>query len=276
MHGVLAVVTHALIAIVVAYFLVEIGITIRHRGRLLAPLDARPDGRERFYRRLIGLNVVWVGVVALVTLASADLSAADVGWAWPHGDGLDYAFAALLLVCPIIGGLTIRRAVRRGRTIPGLAALAPLLPRSSRERRLAAGLAFTTGISEELLFRGLLLVAATRLYHLPLWVGVLISLALFVAGHVYRGSRAAVGSAALGISFTGIFLISGSVLLPIVVHVVINLETLLMVPAHPTVSAVPPRPPERQRTGKAPATPATPPPVRSGLPPSVRSAAPPG
>lgn len=116
--------------------------------------------------------------------------------------------------------------------IPGLAGTALI---AAQERWWAAAVAATAGITEEVVYRGLLIAAGTRLYDLPLALVVMASLALFVAAHAYQGRKGMVGVAILGAMFTTIYLISGSLLLAIMVHIWQNLVALLLVPVRPGV-----------------------------------------
>jgi len=261
--------THILMAVMLAIILGQFVLGTRFHRRLLAGLDADPRRRAVFYTMIIGYGGVRVAFVLLITFTSVDLTVADVGWAWPGG-AIDYALAAWLLLVIGIGALRVRGAMARGRTLPLRADLAPLIPRTTRERRLAVVVAFAAGITEEALYRGLLIAAATTLYDLPLAAAVAASLVLFVGGHAYQGRRGMLGSAFVGGLFTALYLISGSLLLPIVVHIVQDLVALLVIPAHPSTpppaEPIPARPPD---AGPARA--------RSGTtPPTVRSASPAG
>jgi membrane protease YdiL (CAAX protease family) len=208
--------------------------------------DPSTVGGSRMYRisyqKLILASWAIAALVPLLVVSSADVSAADVGWAWPDGDGLDYVLALFLLVSIVASGLTAPRRYRTGqlRAHPGTLAL---VPRNTRERKWAAAAAVTAGITEEVIFRGLFIGAAMRLYHLPLAVVVVASLALFVAGHAYQGWRGMQGSLIIGLLYSFLFLISGSVLLGIVLHIVQDLVALLWV-----------MPAARHRTVPAPST----------------------
>jgi uncharacterized protein len=229
--------THALVAMLLTIILTGIVVGARRRVRFLQRLATDPRQRSRFYRRFIINSWIVAAFVPAIVLTSAHLSAADLGWAWPTGDGLDYLLALYLLVMIGIGGVRMRRRMRRGQAFRGRAVTALIVPQTAHERWLAATVAFTAGVTEEMVYRGLLIATGTRLYHLPLAVVVVASLALFVAQHTYQGPRGMFGVAVLGVVFTTIYLMSGSLLLPIVVHVFQNLVALLVVPAHPTVPA---------------------------------------
>lgn len=235
MNGALELTTHVLIATLLTIIVVGTGLGVRYRHHFVQQLAADPGRRTRFYRDFIVQSWVTAAFVPLIAFGSADLSVVDLGWTWPSGDGIDYLLAAYMLVITLVGGLRARHRLRRGQTIPARAGTALIVPRTAHERRLAVAVAVTAGITEEVVYRGLLIAAGTRLYDLPLALVVTASLALFVAAHAYQSRKELVGVAILGAVFTIIYLISGSLLLAIVVHIWQNLVALLLVPAHPSV-----------------------------------------
>ncbi|MBF9128817.1 CPBP family intramembrane metalloprotease [Plantactinospora sp. S1510] len=235
MNRALELTTHILVATLLAIKLVDIVLGVKFRSRFLRQLAAEPEGRVRFYRNFILVSWVTAAFVPAIAFASADLSATDLGWAWPSGDGLDYLLASYVLLLIGVGGLRARSRMRRGHVLPGRAGTAPLVPQNTRERRLAILVSVTAGVTEEAVFRGLFIGVGTQLYDLPLALVVLASLALFVAAHAYQGRRGLLGITLIGSMFTAVYLVSGSLLLAIVVHLCQDLVALLLVPAHPTV-----------------------------------------
>ncbi|GAB2963717.1 hypothetical protein GCM10027280_60750 [Micromonospora polyrhachis] len=232
MNGAPELTTHILIAALLTIILAGTGLGMKHRHRFSRQLTDDPGQRPRFYRDSIVGAWVLAAFVPLIAFESADLSIADLGWAWPSGDGLDYLLAAYMLVMTLVGGLRARHRMRRGEMIPARARIAVIVPRTPHERRLAVALAVTAGITEEAVYRGLLIAAGTQIYDLPLPLVAMASLALFVAAHAYQGRKGMVGIAALGALFTIIYLVSGSLLLAIMVHVWQDLVALLLIPAH--------------------------------------------
>ncbi|WP_329103498.1 CPBP family intramembrane metalloprotease [Micromonospora sp. NBC_01699] len=272
MDGALELTTHILVLALLAIAVVGVVRLAKYRDRFRQRIASAPDGRSWFYRHAIINAWIMAAFVPLIVLTSAELTAADVGWAWPHGDGLDYLFAAAMFVALGVGGLLARYRMRRGHAYPGRSGAAAVIPRTATERRLAVAVSFTAGITEEALYRGLLIAVGTQLYDLPLILVAAVSLALFVAAHVYQGRLALLGVAYTGALLTAIYLISGSLLLAIVVHIWQDLVALLLVPPHPTTPPPAPRtnpdPPPTEPAPHAPATPTKPP---SHTPPKIRS-----
>jgi membrane protease YdiL (CAAX protease family) len=57
-----------------------------------------------------------------------------------------------------------------------------------------------------------------------------VSVAVFALAHVYQGVRHMLNVAALAVVFTVLYLRSGGLLVPVLIHVFIDLHGLLLVP----------------------------------------------
>jgi membrane protease YdiL (CAAX protease family) len=136
------------------------------------------------------------------------------------------AFCVLALM-PLIQSLRGARwreayaaAIRREYAhIPGF------LPNNSAERMAWIVLSLTAGICEEVLFRGFLI----RFLHessfaLPIVGALAVSSMLFGLGHLYQGTKGIVTTTVSGFCFGLLFLLSGSLLLPMVLHALIDLQ----------------------------------------------------
>jgi membrane protease YdiL (CAAX protease family) len=113
--------------------------------------------------------------------------------------------------------------------IPAVGDIRALLPRERGELKFGAGLAVTAGIVEELLFR----LALPAVLFGVLGSGILaFVLACVVFGllHIYQGPAGMVFAFVLGLVFTALYLLSGTILLPIVVHALIDLRSLVLIP----------------------------------------------
>jgi membrane protease YdiL (CAAX protease family) len=138
----------------------------------------------------------------------------------------------LVMVVPI---LLLRRQVDE---VPAIGDIRALLPRNRGELPYGATLGLTAGIVEELLFR--LALPALLFGVLKGFPGVGIPDAgalsfgiaalLFGALHLYQGPLGVLFAFILGLLFTLLYLVTGSILAPIALHVLIDLRSLVLIP----------------------------------------------
>jgi membrane protease YdiL (CAAX protease family) len=101
-----------------------------------------------------------------------------------------------------------------------------ILPRTVREARVFTGVAITAGICEEVLYRGYLL---WYLQSCGLGRGaVVVAIVAFGLAHAYQGIRGSVASGVMGAVFMGLYLLTGSLVAPIVLHATVDLANVLM------------------------------------------------
>jgi membrane protease YdiL (CAAX protease family) len=156
------------------------------------------------------------------------------GTAWPSAPALvglllgvavaAYFALALLPLAQSLRGPRWRgayaTAIRRGFSdIPGL------LPRNAIERAAFALVSLSAGICEEVLFRGFLM----RFLHegglaMPHTGALVVSSLVFGLGHAYQGPKGVVSTTVAGIGLGLLFLLSGSLIPGIVLHVLIDLQ----------------------------------------------------
>ena len=102
-----------------------------------------------------------------------------------------------------------------------------ILPATVREARVFGGVAITAGICEEVLYRGYLL---WYLQSLGLGHGaVVVAIVAFGLAHLFQGIRGIVGTGVMGAVFMGPYLLTGSLVAPIVLHATVDLANGLMV-----------------------------------------------
>ncbi len=104
-----------------------------------------------------------------------------------------------------------------GKSVPALGDLVWILPHDRRELRSFDRLSVTAGIVEELLWRGFLIWYLA--HWMPLWGAALISATLFGLAHAYQGIGGIAKTAAAGLISTALFLLSGSLWLPMLLHI---------------------------------------------------------
>ena len=244
----------ALTAVVVAAYRVVGEPVVGHvlHRRFEGRLDSDPGARRSFYRRLLVLE--WgLAVVALVIwLAAPGVHAGQVGLRWPQEWPGPVTGAVVVLVVLFV--LVSTRALRGGALLeapdavrrrpgeprharsPQHATLA-VLPRTAGERRLFTVVGVTAGVCEEWLYRGFFLaVVAAVVPELSEVLLVAVAGVAFGLAHAYQGRAGVVTTGVLGSVMAALYLSTGSLLLPVLLHAAIDLRFLL-VPARLLPSA---------------------------------------
>jgi len=135
---------------------------------------------------------------------------------------------AAALIAPV---LLLRRSAGEGGVdaIPAVGDIRSLLPRVRAELKYGVGLGLSAGIFEELLFRlGLpaLLFGITGLAPLSFAIAALI----FGMLHLYQGALGILFATLLGLVFAALYVLTGSIAAPIVLHALVDLRTLVLIP----------------------------------------------
>ena len=199
----------------------------RHMERERAA--GRPVARPLLYWRTMlsqwlgaaGVVGVWLGLGRPWT----DLGlGGSLGWGFWVGAALTAAAVAVL----------VRQVVRARRdekfaaqTVDAAKSVEFLLPTSEAEYRVFAAVGVTAGIVEELLFRGFLVWYLAAF--MPLGAAVVVSAVSFGLGHLYQGAREAVQTGALSLLMGGLYLLSGSIWLAMVLHAAVDVLQVRMI-----------------------------------------------
>jgi len=94
------------------------------------------------------------------------------------------------------------------------------MPQNDRDYRLFAVLSVTAGIVEETVYRGFVLWYLFQL--MPVWAAVIVSAIAFGLGHSYQGSAGVVRVTAIGLVFAALYILTGSIWVPIVGHILFD------------------------------------------------------
>lgn len=138
----------------------------------------------------------------------------------------------VVVAAALIGPVLLLRgsAGERGMSdIPAVGDIRALLPRVRGELTYGAGLALQAGVFEELLFR----LALPALIFGIVGVGPLaFALACLVFGmlHLYQGLPGILVATLLGLVFAALYVLTGSIAAPIVLHAVVDLRSLVLLP----------------------------------------------
>lgn len=239
----------AFAAVVVAVYLVvgePVAGHVLHR-RFEGRLRTDPGARRSFYGRLLVLEWGLALLALVVWLTAPDVGAAAVGLAWPRSWPGPLTGLVVLLVLVFVVAST--RALRGGALLEASPARRPnhhppargrhaepsghstlaLLPRTPGERRLFTVVGITAGVCEEWLYRGFFLaVVGAMTGGLPSWVLVVMAAAAFGLAHAYQGRAGIVLTGVLGGVMAALYLDTGSLLLPVLLHAAIDLRFLLV------------------------------------------------
>jgi membrane protease YdiL (CAAX protease family) len=204
--------------------------------RLKASAD--PRKKIKFYGKIIAASwmcavvaVSTVGVFGISTMrtVSGEISWLDAGSRW--GAIMKGITAGLLIAILLPAVLAMRSEKIRAKAGKAAKRLAFLLPSTRDERAWWWAVCITAGICEEIVYRGFLLhYFHTLPFHLSLTWAMVISSLIFGIGHLYQGVGGGVQTAVIGFVFGVIFVMTGSLAIPIVVHAVMDLRVLAMLP----------------------------------------------
>lgn len=174
-------------------------------------------------------TIAWLagmGATTLLLWLSTGRSVEVLGLGVPTSARALVSLGAAVLVSGLLF-LQVRNTYRdpatRDAARTSLEAVREYLPVTTREARLFRGVAFSAGIGEEIFYRGFLLWYLPQF--MPLIAAVGVSSALFGVAHAMHGLDAAVRAALTGGLLSGLYLFSGSLLAPMILHTSIDLSS---------------------------------------------------
>jgi uncharacterized protein len=101
-----------------------------------------------------------------------------------------------------------------------------ILPANPQEFRVFGALAVTAGICEEILYRGYLL------YYMRTWLpgisAIVTAIVVFGLAHLYQGGRGILLTGLAGAAAMGLYLVTGSLVAPMILHATIDLANGFM------------------------------------------------
>ena len=199
--------------------------------------------RQAMYRRWLLDSFLSFGGLSVVLLLLAGQFVAPLLQelvAWPGlrdiraliADNTGFAISAVIGLTLGIAALTMLgvRAARKEQEIMAVGDIRSMLPRNRQELRLGALLSINAGVVEELVFR-LALPAAIYGASGSALAAVLGSVLLFGALHLYQGVTGVIGTSVVGAVFMALYVISGTIAVPILLHVIFDLRSLVLIPA---------------------------------------------
>lgn len=133
---------------------------------------------------------------------------------------------AIAVLAVLVLSVTLARGNPDIMTVGDIAAM---MPRNRRELPWGAALSVNAGVVEELMFRLALPVLAYAVTGSAA-IAVVGSIVLFGLLHVYQGVWGVLATMLIGAVLMAVFLVTGSILVPIVLHVLVDLRSLVLIP----------------------------------------------
>jgi membrane protease YdiL (CAAX protease family) len=235
---------------------------VLHR-RFESAVRTAPGARRWLYRRLLLLEWGLVVLVVAVSLVAPRVGWAELGLRWP--DRVSVATAIVVAVILLVSVVSVRAlrggALREaGTESAALRSVGSLLPRTDPERRLFGAVALTAGIAEEVVYRGFgIAVLAALAPSLPWWGLIAAAGVAFGLAHAYQGPAGIATTGLLGAVLAVVYLDTGSLLVPVLLHCLIDLRFLAV-----SADVLPGGGTPSEATEPAPSEPAEPAPSESG------------
>jgi membrane protease YdiL (CAAX protease family) len=199
--------------------------------------------RQAMYRKWLRESFLVFGGLAVVLLVLVwqflPLLLADVNalpfvrgarTAFMDAGGVAYAVTAILAVLFLIVPLVLLFFVNHdGEDLPALGDIQALLPRNRAEVRLGALMSLNAGVVEELLFRLAMPALLYGAFGSSLFA-LIVSVLLFGGLHAYQGAGGILATVVIGAVLLALYIATGNILVPIVVHALIDLRSFVAIP----------------------------------------------
>ena len=229
-----------LIVSLVLFFTVGSVMGVRQTKLLL---ETEMDEKARIQHYATITFSMWIPViVVLVVVAFSNISFADIGFSLLSFN-FDFTLTAAVLalaflwiaffLCKIIAFLISEKFRKRrndallkkasGSDYYDLVLSKIMTPRTKNEKRWWLGISLTTGICEEVIFRGVFIYLIASIFpNISIFLVLAIAVALFGLGHFYQGVKGLLLATLIGAFFALVYIVSDSLILVIAMHFITN------------------------------------------------------
>jgi membrane protease YdiL (CAAX protease family) len=196
---------------------------VRDRRRLMRDLAAgKPNALLKTYARVLKYQwTIAAGFLVMAVVRGIELRGLGLGM--PSGRGFAIA-AAIGAVITLLFLQQMRAALTRPAVAEQVreaaASLSYMLPATEPEMRRFTWVGITAGVVEELVFRGYFVWSLALIA--PAWVAIIASAIVFGIGHAYQGVAGILKTGVAGLVFGGLYLLAGSLWVPMFVHAAID------------------------------------------------------
>ena len=176
------------------------------------------------------LLLVWQFVPLLLADANALPFVRGARDAFMDAGAVAYIATAILGVVFLVVPLVLLFFVKPdGEDLPALGDIQALLPRNRAEVRIGALMSLNAGVVEELLFRLALPALLYGAFGSSLFA-LIVSVLLFGGLHAYQGVSGILATVLIGAVLLALYVATGNILVPIVVHALIDLRSFVAIP----------------------------------------------
>ncbi len=201
------------------------------------------EERQKWLRKWLIDSFIRYGVIGLVCLyvlepgwsvlrlppdmaLSRDLLFGGGPFSVDNLSGWAFGFAIFLIL--LMAALSVIPFLTKPPELPEGGTMA-MLPRNWREAGYTSGLSVNAGVSEEIVFRLVLVIAILDLTG-SLLIAITVASALFAIAHAYQGVGGVIASGIAGLVLMGIYLLTGQLWLIVIIHILSDLRALLFLP----------------------------------------------
>jgi len=180
--------------------------------------------RSQLYRNtIIGHWTLLLMCMAMWAVAARPWSALGLGLQLDLRFGFGVALTILGVVVLLMQARQVKSATQE--QLDGIrkrfGKLSLIIPHNGQELARFYGLSITAGIVEEILWRGFLIWYLDQF--MPLWAAALVSTIGFGLAHAYQGLAHLPQLTAVGAAFAGLYLLTGSIWLPVILHAAVDI-----------------------------------------------------
>ena len=220
----LTVFDHILVAIL---FLVTPVLSVTEYRKFMSQIEAgKPTVRLHFYRSSIAWS--WgltLAIAALWLVYKRPLP--ELGFGLETGTGFWIGLALTVVGCGvlIVHLMTLlRNPEKLQASAKQFESVKAMFPHTSQEAKEFTALSITAGICEEIIYRGYLMLYITSILGIEaMWPAAILSSIGFGLGHTYQGPMGVLKVCLVGLVFAGLYLLTGSIWLVIILHTVMDL-----------------------------------------------------
>ena len=206
-------------------------------------LKSEMDEKSRIQHYATITFSMWVPIIALFfVIIFSDITPADVGFS-PLSFDLNIAVTITVLVAALIFILyclyriiaflvsanhrrhrnIILEQKASGKDYYDLVDSRLMTPKTKNEKRWWLGVSLTTGICEEIIFRGFFIFLISQIFpNMSIYFVLVIAVVLFGLGHFYQGIKGLILTTLMGAFLASVYIVSGSLIIVIAMHFLTN------------------------------------------------------